>query len=818
MFQNYIATAVRSLLKNKLFSFINIMGLAIGLAASILIMLFVRYELSYENWLPNADNIYRVSSVWKTEGVPNAQGAWVSGLLAGAMKEDFPEVKNITRVAGARRVYKHGDVLFSEDISRVDPSFFDVFDFEFVRGDGKSVLQANNTVAISEKLATKYFGTENPIGQTLIVNNEEIVEVRGVFKDLPENTELTFNLIQLFDISSIKTRHYYLEWNSSTLQTYFTLQDGYDVTYINDRFDPFYIKHYPDETPETPVTDSQAMVALSIADAHLKGVTGDDYMPGGGMKTVFTFVIVAFLVVGVAVFNFVNSSTAVAQLRAKEVALRKTMGAKRRQLIQQFLSETAIICLLGFSVALILVELTMPAFRSFWDKPISADYLSDPALLGGMLILFPIVVLCAGYYPALYLTKFRPAETLTSNKSNTGEKAGLRKALVLVQFAVSIGLAIVATIIQLQFDFATKQNLGFERENKMILSGVYQKEVKASFETFEQEIERLLGVRSMARSYYAMGEGNYSGRSVSADWFGEGNHGVRFAPVEFGYFTTYNVPLLTGRNFNKDFSNDTFKPIKTEEGDETTVDGTAVINRTALKRFELKTPEDAIGKTIYMGVDDGLSRGAFTIVGVVEDFKERNVREPVSPTVFIIYPEYFQKATISLEPGSLPNITQEIERVWKTFYPNNPISYEFLDEKLELLYATAQRRSQMLFAFSVLAVIISALGLYGLASFTATRRTKEVGLRKVMGASSLRITAMMVRQFSMPVIWANVIAWPLAWYMAKDWLDGFEYRIEMDITIFIMFGVGALLIAWVTVGGHAWNVARKKPVTALRYE
>jgi putative ABC transport system permease protein len=819
MFRNYAATAVRTLLKNKLFSLINIFGLAIGLAASILILLFVRYELSYESWLPNADNVYRMSSVWKNDGDPSGQGAWVPGPLRQALFDEFPEVENVTRVSGRRMVFKRGDALFNEIVSRVDPGFFEVFQMDFIAGDPSRVLATTNSIAMSEETAFKYFGDDDPIGKTVSADSETIYEVVAIFKDVPENSELDFDIISLFDIPGIKERHYFDDWDSTTLQMYFTIDEGADIDLMMARMDEVLIRIIPDDTPETPYTDNQSFVALAVSDAHLLGTTGDDYMPGGGMKTVFTFIIVAMLVVGVAVFNFVNSSTAVAQLRAKEVAMRKTLGAGRRQLMRQFLGESALIVFLAFVVALILVELALLAFRDFWDKDISADYLGDPVLFGGLLAMFPIVVFAAGYYPAVYLTKFRPAATLMSNRSSGGEKARLRKALVLVQFAVSVGLAIVATIIQSQFEFATTQELGFDRENKIIVRGIGSDAVAARYASLEQEMERLPGVRSMARSYYAIGDGNWSGRSVTADWLDATPHGVKISPIDFGFFELYNIPIIAGRTFDESYANDIFSPLEVSEDDEdSTVDASAIISRSALARLEIGSAQEALGKTIYIEIDDGLSRGAFTIIGVVEDYKERNVREAVASAVFFVYPEYFANATISLYPGSLPGVLAEIENVWSSVYPDIPIRHEFLDEKLDKMYATAQRRAQMLFAFAILAIVISALGLYGLASFTAVRRTKEVGIRKVMGASAFDITRMMVGQFSIPVLLANMIAWPVAWYIATDWLEGFEYRIDIAPTIFIIYGAGALLLAWFTVGAHAWKVARTNPVHALRYE
>jgi putative ABC transport system permease protein len=819
MFRSFLTTALRNIQKNRLYSVINILGLAVGLAASILILLFVRYELSYENWLPGANDIYSIQDLMLEDGQVVSQRSTTRGPLAAAMAANIPEIDQVVRVAQNREILKRGDAVFNEMVMAVDPGFFDLFQFQFLKGDSSTALNNTTNLVINETLARKYFGQENPMGQTLQGSMDNVYHIVGVIKDLPENTELDFQAISLLDVPSIPKPHYYDHWFSGMVLTYFTLNDGAELDKVNAGFDAFLVRVVPFEDDEGQVTDKFRVRGLPVSDLHLLGSTGGDLLPGGAYRNIITFTIVAFLVLGVAVFNFVNSSTAIAQLRAREVGLRKVLGASRKHLIQQFFGESAFLCLLAFLTALIFVELALPTFADYWNSPIGVDYLQDAVSQVGLFCLFVFIVFAAGLYPAIVLSNYRPSQVLISSKSNSSERAGLRKILVLVQFAVSIGLAIVASLIQMQFNFATNADLGFSKENKLVISGVRPANVADSFDAMRHELNQIPGVEGVTRSFDVPGLLHDSGRWVSADWLPE-RTGLRINPVDFEFFELYGIEFVTGRSFSRDYANDIYAPMRVMDGS----DGTAInpangiINRAALKQLEIENPEDIIGSTIMLGVDDGYGKAEMTIVGVVEDFKERTVREETSPNVYYVQPDRYSFATIALSGRETLQTVSAIEDVWAEFHPNTPIRAMFLDETLDNLYQSSARSAEMLFAFSMLAIVISAFGLYGLAAFTAVRRTREVGIRKTLGASSIKIVWLLVRQFSLPVIYANLIAWPVAWYFVNDWLMSFHYRIEIGAGVFLFIGFCAISLAWLTVGSHAYRVARTNPITALRYE
>ena len=819
MFKSVCIAALRIIQKNRLYSAINILGLAVGLAASILILLFVRYELSYENWLPDAGEIYSIQDLMIEDGQVVSQRSTTRAPLAAAMAANIPEIDQVVRVAMNRVVLKRADAIFSELVMTVDPGFFDLFQFQFLKGDRSTALSNTSSLVINETLAKKYFGQENPMGQALQGGADTVYTIVGVIEDLPENTELDFQAISLLDVPSIPKPHYYDHWFSGMVLTYFTLNDGASLDQVNAGLDAFLVNVVPFDDRVGQVTDKFRIKGLPVSDLHLLGSTGGDLMPGGAYRSVMTFTIVAFLVLGVAVFNFVNSSTAIAQLRAREVGLRKVMGASRKQLILQFFGESAFLCLLGFLLALILVEYALPPFADFWGSPIGVDYLQDSAAQTGLFCLFGLVVLAAGIYPAMVLSNYHPSQALTSGKSSSGERAGIRKILVLVQFAVSIGLAIVASLIQMQFNFATNVDLGFNKENKLVVTGVESPNVADRFDAMRHELNQIPGVEGVTRSYDVPGRLHDSGRWVSADWIPE-RTGLRINPVDFDFFELYGIEFVTGRSFSRDYAKDIYTPVRVLDG----TDGIAInpangiINRAALKQLEIENPEDVIGRTIMLAVDDGYGTAEMTIVGVVEDFKERTVREETTPNVYYVQPDRYSFATIALSGLDTLQTVSAIEAVWARFHPNTPIRTTFLEESLDNLYQSSARSAEMLFAFSMLAIIISAFGLYGLAAFTAVRRTREVGIRKTLGASSITVIWLLVRQFSLPVVYANLIAWPVAWYFVNDWLMSFHYRIDIGAGVFLLIGFCAIFLAWLTVGGHAYRVARTNPIIALRYE
>lgn len=820
MLLHHVKTAMRNILRHKLFAVINISGLALGLAASILILLFVRFEMSYEDWLPGAENIYRMDVQWldREKGGINGQSEWSPGPLKAALERDFGEIQNATRTA-FRRVNMHrGSDVFSEIIIRADGNFFDVFKLPFVAGDPAGAIGDTSSIVMSETAAKKYFGDRNPVGETLVVNKDEAFRVTGVIEDLPRSTQLEFNMITLFDLGQIKGSHYYDDWGSTTLITYFTLRPGASIDSILARLGDFLVRNVPPaDANRTSFVNDTGLVPVALSDAHLMGRSGDDYMPGGGLRTVVTFTVVAFLILGIAIFNFVNSSTAAASLRAKEVAVRKVMGAHRAQLVRQFMGETVIIAMIALLLALALVELAMPWFRTFVDKPIEAAYLGDPALLLGLIVLGVFVGIGSGFYPALFLSRYRPARTLASGRGGAAGSPRLRTVLVLAQFAISIGLMIVAGVVYMQFRYASTMELGFDRDNKILLTGVGRQAVQDHIDTLKFELRAIPGVTGLTQSYVIPGDGTLSTRNTFARQLGDDFKLLRINPVDFGFFDIYGVAFLAGRALSPDHAGDTLR--LPDNGDnESVTPANAIINQTTLAALELGTPEEAIGKTFKVFLDYGDGYAEMTVVGVVAEFKERSIRESVLPSVYYNRPDKHYTMTVALEPGAAPGVLDDIDTAWKGVFPEQPIHRSFLDLRLRELYKGAETRAKMLFAFSALAIVISCLGLYGLASFAAARRTREVGIRKIMGASVPDIVRLMVVQFSVPVLIANLVAWPVAWYFAHEWLRDFEYRIDIGPELFVGAGLAALVFAWITVGGHAYRSARTSPAQILRYE
>ena len=828
MFQNYILVALRNLFKNKLYSLINIGGLAIGLTAVILIALFVRYETSYDEHWDNADTVYRADITFMVPGRAPMQMAQTPGPLAPTMVREMQGiVKASSRLFRDCFEISHEENKFNECADYVDANFFELLNFEVVAGNADLALANNTSIMIAESVALKYFGSQDVIGQTLIMNDIPYTVV-AIMKNLPPNSHINSDMIGLFDPLRYLDQPWRAEqWTSTNAHTYFMLEDGIDIDEVAKMIPEFLGKNVDFELPGLENMKAADLMRLGfsrLSDIHLHATMQGNMVPPGNITLVYTFIGVAAMVLLIATINFMNLSTARATQRAREVSMRKVMGASRGQLVTQFLGESLLMTFFGLVLAVILVELLLPGYNMFLGKQLTFSLTTDMPMLFSMIGLVFVIGILGGLYPAFILSSFRPALVLHSNKSSAGGSVMFRNILVLAQFAITIGLMIVTGVMYGQTVYATNMDKGYQSENRVVIGGIYGEELQQKMTSIRQELLNVQGVEAVTFSSDTMPLQNNNNTLVEAPGGALGGRVlVEQLRVAYDYFDYYGIKPIAGRVFSEDFASDEYiDSPEVEEGEKRlSPDLNIVINEKAVAQLGFASPQDAIDKqvkTMY-GPDQG-SDAMATIIGVVPNVIFRSAREEVTPILFVRHPTAFGRVHVKLSDGDHKAIVARIDPIWKEITGAPDLSLRFVEENIDRLYNEERQQASMFVFFSLFAIFVACLGLFGMANFTAERRTKEIGIRKILGASVFEIVKLLVVQASKPVLWANLIAWPIAGYLMNDWLQGFTMRLEMStlLMLFIAAGTIALFIAWATISVHAYRAARSNPINAIRAE
>jgi len=825
MFRNYLTVALRNLVRHKLYSFINIAGLAVGLACVILIALFVRDELSYDKWIAGSDKLYRVETTFHVPGRSDIVTAQTTMPLTVAMHDQIPEVRAQARLASEHMTMTVGGRQFLEKVAVVDPNFLQVIPLPLVSGDPRVALAQSESVVLSQSMARKYFGDADPVGKTITTSKRPCVpdapacdnstvplKVTGVMRDLPHNTQLDVEMLvpntSIVDRMDQKQKKEWLS-NSGTFG-YVILTPGADPATVLAKLKPIL-----DRSIDLSAFINVKISGSSILEARLTPflkahLTTDQFggmKPPGSLTTLYGIGVIGFLILLVACFNFMNLATARATLRAREIALRKCLGATRKQLIAQFLGEAVLMTVLALVFALALVEVLLPSYSRFLQVPLSLHYLADWPLMAGILAIAILSGLVGGIYPALVLSGFRPATVLRANTSGNPGSGTLRTTLVVLQFAVSIGLGIATMVVFQQIDFARHLDLGFRRDN-IVITGTGGRLTAAGVESFVQALARGPGIIQVTRSNRMA----FNGENDTLPMQKPGDPQM-FSPTHIvvtpDYFQLYGIKIIAGRNLSPNRGEDIYvkdleKPALNE--------GHNVMLNAALARTLGYKPAEILGQTFIFG------KAHMKVVGVTADTLTEGARSPVLPTVYVYSPEAAQGLSIRIQAGRTQEAMAYIERISRAFVPNTALSRTFLNDSFEKLYQADEKQGAMFGIFVGIAIFIACLGLFGLAAFTAGRRTREIGIRKVFGARIRDVVFLLLWQFSIPVLIANLIAWPIAWYYLHGWLQTFAYRIPLNPLYFIGVGLVALLIAWATIFAHALRVARANPIRALRYE
>jgi putative ABC transport system permease protein len=812
MLGNYLKIAWRNIVGSPLFSAINIVGLAIGLACCIVITLFVRYEMSFDKQWDNADRIYRVTRDFFGN---NLELAAVAPPIAPLLKQDFVEVEDAIRIiATGGAAVSRGDLrIREENLVLADPNTFEFFNLEFISGNAESALARPTNIVLTERAAERYFGDEDPMGQTLNLMDQADVTVSGVIRDLPDNTHMAFELIGSIAAIPLMLGPDELEsWGSNNYYTYIRLPAGYDPADLEAKFNDFLVRHWNEDAES-----SSALGLQRLPDIHLTSDRDGEWQANGSIAIVYTFSAVALFVLLIACINFMNLTTARSTQRAREVGVRKVVGANRGQLIFQFMGESILLTALAMLLAVALVEIVLPVFGAFLEKPLAFS-LADPGSLGLLLASLLVVGLFAGSYPALYLSKFRPADVLKGPASGTGS-ALLRRTLVVIQFATSIALLIATGVVMAQMNYARNVDLGYDKARNLVTQLPYFADLWETYEPMKAELEAHPDILSVVYSSRVPSMQNNDGSGYIAEGMQiamENFMAIADIKVDYSWFEHYGVEFLAGRPFRP---NEIRVEAPSEENP--VVKSVAILNESAARRFNW-SPDEAVGKVIREPQSRALDRFYdYEIVGVIPDIHFSSLHNAMKATVYAPPdPNYGRWLSVKLAAGDHREAIAYFESTWKKLVPGEPVFWEFLDNRFDALYRSEQRQAQMFGVFSAFAIFVATLGLFGLASFTTERRTKEIGIRKVMGASVKDIVFLLTADFTRLVLLANIIAWPVAYYFMNDWLNRFAYRAPFAewAWLFVASALAALAVAWLTIILQAGRAATSRPVLALRYE
>lgn len=793
MLKNYIKIALRNIRKYKGYSLINIFGLAIGIAVCVLIYRYVSYELSYDTYHSKSDRIYRV-----TLDHPQAKIAVTPSMILPTMKRIFPEVQTGVRIYDVGKfqplVIRYEDRVFEErKLAYADSTLFEVFDFKMISGNPETALARPNTVVINHQTARKYFSDENPIGKSLEINGSDF-EVTGVIQDIPENSHFSYDFFP-----SLVSRQGWSQlddeaWRAANFYTYLVLEQQASPQALTQKADSFIETNFP----ENDFAASLSIKFQPLTDIHLYSDVEAEIAPQGDIRYVVSASAIALLILLIACINYMNLATARSARRSREVGIRKVLGSERGSLVRQFYGESAFLTLIAIICSILLIELFLPWFNSLTGQTLDFNYFSWQ-FWGVLFGIGLVVTLLAGSYPALMLSSFKPAAVLKGDQV-TGGSAGLRRALVVLQFSASIFLIICTIVIYNQINFIQEKELGYKKDNVLVLTSF--RNVDSRFEALRSELMKLPGVKGAAlvsetptniRAGYGP---DVEGVEESSNFVAQA---LRTTP---GFTEALNIELVAGRSFTQgDF-------VRANQDDNR--EYAIMVNEAAAAHYGLE-PEEMLGRQTRIGGRSG------PIVGVIKDFHFASLHRPIAP-LFLFPQGGFNKLLVSFETGDVSETLEKTRNVWASMFPQYPFEYEFLDQEYNALYRQEERAGNVFTSFSVLAVLIACLGLVGLASYMVERRTKEIGVRKVLGATAAQVMALFSKDFLLLIGIGFLISVPVAWYTMAQWLQNFAYRINIQWTSFLLAGFITALFALLTVSYQAIRAARLDPVNSLKTE
>jgi putative ABC transport system permease protein len=802
MLRNHLKIAYRNFVRHKLYSFINVFGLAIGLSICMIISLWVLRELSYDRFHENADRIYRVERELFRD---NLYSRWpiTGGYYKRALIDDYPEIVNAVRFWRRELAIKdHKNVVHRQEMFAVDNSVFEIFDFGLEEGDEKTSLAEPKTVVLTRENALKYFSAGDAVGKSLTFEweGEQVdFKVTGILDEVPENSHIHFDM--LISMANYKEDPYD-SWRGNNLYTYVLVAENTSKqdleeklkTFVTQRLEP----HYGDLLLQgRSIHEVLKMHLFPLKDIHLHPSVNWEVEPGGNISSVYIFSCIAVLILIIACMNFVNLSTARASKRAKEVSLRKTVGAEKHQLRVQFIQESVLLAFVSLILAFVMSSLFIQAYNGIFAENLSLSLLLQ---LKNLIILvgatFAVGVL-AGLYPAYYLTRFEPVEVMKGGPLSGRAKSVFRRNMVVIQFSISIILIVGVFTVYKQMRYIQTRSLGFDKENVVVIP-VRSQQIAQNYGSFRNELMRNSQIVAASASSEVPADSHYSNSYVNPPESDESISMILFSS-DHDYVETYRLEVLAGRAFSRDFSTDT--------------EGTIILNESAAQRIGW-TPEVAVGKKLV----GGYSESEAQVVGVVKNFNYKSLRREVEPMALFLLPDYIREISIRIIPGNIGRTLNFIQQKWESLFPGEQFEFGFLDSRINQLYESEKKMQDLFVIFSALSILVACLGLLGLVSFTAELKTKEIGIRKVLGASTGHVIVLLSKEFIKWILLANIVAWPLAWFMMNKWLQNFAYKTNLGWIVFMLAAFVTTAIAIFTFIFQTVRTASAKPVNSLRYE
>jgi len=815
--KEYFGLTLRILLKNKLFSALNILSLSIGMATCLVIYLFVQYEMNFDTQYQDSNRIYRIQRDFFGDENSTLSLATTAPLVAPLLKQDFPEVQEVTRLRIEQAPMSKDDIVLLEKyIGWVDHNFFEFFDFEFIRGTSATAFDGPTSVVLSQSAAKRYFGDANPIGGTLLLNGEAILQVSGVFKDFPDNTHLRMDILLSIDLVEPMIGEGQLQsWGANSYFTYFKVPENYEIDNLVQKLPGFLATHY-----DADASKNTSLPIVKLTDIHLTSHAQNEITENGDADVVTTFSIIAAFVLLVACINFTNLSTARSVRRAKEIGVRKAVGAKKSDLVFQFLIESVILAFIAMLVAGALVELVIPFFSNYLGRELGFSQLYKPASLLTLVGFTILVGITAGLYPAFYLARFKPVQALKSTIPGGASSGLVRKLLVVVQFAISICLIISTVVVFQQVKYTKSIDLGYARQNTQIVELPHGVDLWSSYDPIKNELNDHPSIESVTLSSRFPTNQLLDGSAyfrANAPISEENTLSMRDVRVDYEFFEQYEIELLAGRYFNEEF-NDRNIVLPTDEDP----NGFAniIVNESALKSLGFNSPQEAIGQEAVQPMNDELTAFIrYPIVGVVKDFYFSSLHSNVQAIVFTPMTEDTGKyISIKATPGQQEIAKDHIRGIWKTFFPEHVFSPVDLEGEYSWLYRAEEQQATLLLFFSLLTILVAVMGLYGLAAYSTERRSKELSIRKVLGARASEILMVVSQEFIKLLLISVLIAWPIAYWLMSSWLGQFAYSISLGLGPFIVATGIALIITLLTTTSQTIRLATGRPVKYLRMD
>ena len=806
MIRNYVKIAVRNILKQKSYTLLNIAGLSLGMAASLLILQYVKYEQSFDTFHNRAEDIYRIQYNGYHNGVLNFESAVAVPMITTLIKNNFPEVEETSKILRRDGVMTYesparGIITFQEeDMFFAAPEFLRIFNIKLISGNPEKSLDGTNKLILSQATAKKYFADENPVGKRMSLNGDASFEVTGVFEDLPENSHIHLDFMLSYGtINSWSENASETGWGWYDFYSYVLVKPGTNVAELQNKIDNLLEKVRGEEWKRASA--KQEFILRPLLDIHLRSNLLYEAEPDEqrDADSVYALSVIALFILAIAWINYINLATARSFNRANEVGVRKVMGAFRGQLIAQFLTESLIMNVISCVLALLMVRLSWSWFSNLSGWNIPLFYISQTdfwTLVAGLFVLGTIL---SGFYPAIVLSSFRPVAVLKGKLMKSSGGNILRKSLVVFQFAASVFLVVGSLVVYSQLKFMKHQDLGMTIDETLILKGpgVTDSLYDSKFENFKNEVVRIPGIKSIATASFIPGNEIYWTMNIRRlNARREENVVVSAAGIDYDYIPSFGINVLAGRNFDRSFPNDNKR---------------VILNLALSKLLEFNEPNDAIGKVLVLGGD------TLEVAGVIEDFHQMSLKNAVAPLA-IRCGNWARFYSIKLETPNYHAAIDAVSKPWNTFFPGNPVEYFFLDQFFNKQYEKDDRFGQVFTLFTFLGILIASLGLFGLASFMALQRTKEIGIRKVLGSSVSGIVMLLAKGFLQPVVIANLIAWPLAWWVMDRWLQTFPYHISVNPLFLVAAGILVVLLAFISVSSQTLKAAMTKPADTLKYE